>query len=529
MAAGGEAVTHRLGPREMGPLFRRLFPGERLIVVSNREPYEHRWTDDDDIEVGRPAGGLTSALDPLMQAVGGVWIAWGSGNADAAVVNGQDRVRVPPEDPRYTLRRIWLDRFDVQDYYRGYSNQILWPLCHLRPALTRVRARFWERYRSVNRRFAEAVLAEARDQAGAVWFQDYHLALAPGFVRAMRPDLRLAHFWHIPWPPPELFRVAPQAPDLLRGLLSNDLLGFHVPVYTANFLECAQEVLGAEVDWRAGTVRFEGRTCLVRAFPISIDVEAFVAAATAPHAEDEIARIRAHYAARGAQLGIGVDRLDYSKGLPEKLKALDFLWERYPEFRERFTFLQVAVPSRSDIDAYDELSNKVERMVWEVNDRYGTLRWRPVHLIKEAVPPERLALLYRAADLCIVSSLQDGMNLVAKEYVACQVDHTGVLLLSTFAGAAEELSGAFPINPYDPEDMAVRIRSALVLPMRERRERMRQMRRSMRTIYDWMAEIFHVWSGTARGGTGAVRYAPRPAVWSRARSRVRAELREDGA
>jgi trehalose 6-phosphate synthase/phosphatase len=334
----------RRSAADMQPLFRDVFPEERLIVVSNREPYEHRWAEDvGDIEVKQPAGGLISALDPLMQEVGGVWVAWGSGDADAVVVDAQDRVAVPPDAPRYTLRRLWLDRRDVHGYYLGFANQLLWPLCHLRPALTRVRARHWERYRRVNRRFADAVLDEARGAKAVVWFHDYHLALVPYFVRLRRPDLSLAHFWHIPWPPLEIFSVTPQAEELLRGLVANDLMGFHLPSFAHHFLHCVEEILGTEVDRESMTATYDGHVCTVGAFPISIDVEAFRRAASAPEAAAQVDRLRARYVLGDGQLGIGVDRMDYSKGLPEKLKALDLLWERYPEFRERFTFVQVAV------------------------------------------------------------------------------------------------------------------------------------------------------------------------------------------
>jgi trehalose 6-phosphate synthase/phosphatase len=488
------------GPDDIVRTFRRAFPEEQLIVVSNREPYEHRWGEDvGEIRVKRPAGGLTSALDPLLQAVGGVWIAWGSGDADAAVVGEDDRVGVPPEEPTYTLRRLWLDQHDINRYYLGFSNQFLWPLCHDRPALTRVRARYWERYRRVNRRFAEAVLDEARAARSAVWLQDYHLAVAPALIRARRPELNLAHFWHIPWPPLEIFEVSPQATHLIGGLLANDLMGFQLPSHRNNFLRCAQALVGADVDWSSHTARLDGHTCHVRAFPISIDIESFVAASTGAGADEAVLRLRERYCPPGGQLGIGVDRMDYSKGLPEKLKALDFLWERYPEYRGRFTFVQVAVPSRTDIEAYDELTQKVERLVREINDRYGNNNWQPVHLIKQSLPAERLTVLYRAADLCIVASLRDGMNLVAKEFVVCQADQRGVLLLSKFAGAARELESSFHVNPYDPEDFSRVLRDALALPQDQREERIRSMRAGLRSIYDWMADIFDEWGGI-RGG-----------------------------
>jgi trehalose 6-phosphate synthase/phosphatase len=493
-------VITRAGPDDIVRAFRDAFATERLIVVSNREPYEHRWGEDvGEVRIRRPTGGLTSALDPLLQAVGGTWIAWGSGDADAAVVDEDDRIRVPPEDPRYILRRLWLDQHDVNRYYLGYSNQFLWPLCHYRPALTRVRARYWERYRRVNRRFAEAVLAETRSQDSAVWIQDYHLALVPALIRARRPDLSLAHFWHIPWPPVEIFEVTPQAGALISGLLANDLMGFQLPSHRSNFLRCAYALVDAEVDWSARTATLDGHTCHVRSFPISIDIESFEAASTAPDAEAAVARLRERYAPPDGQLGIGVDRMDYSKGLPEKLKSLDLLWERYPEYRGRFTFVQVAVPSRTDIDAYDELTQKVDRLVWEINDRYGTPGWQPVHLIKQSLPAERLAILYRAADVCIVASLRDGMNLVAKEFAVCQADERGVLLLSKFAGASEELDHALELNPYDPEDSARVLRDALAMPLEQRAELIRRTREGLRSIYDWMSDIFEEWGGIHGG------------------------------
>ncbi|HEX2079314.1 MAG TPA: trehalose-6-phosphate synthase [Longimicrobium sp.] len=486
-------------PQELGPLFRRLFADRRFVVVSNREPYEHRWSQDvGEMEVRRPAGGLTSALDPLLQALGGMWVAWGSGDADNAAVDGENRVRVPPENPSYTLRRVWLTHHDIHRYYLGFANQFLWPLCHLRPDLTRVRSRYWERYRRVNRRFAEAVLEEVRGKEAAVWIQDYHLALAALAIRGHRPDLTLAQFWHIPFPPFDIFRLAPQASYLLRGLLANDLMGFHLPMHADNFLRCARRLAGAQVDWDRRTATLDGHTCHVGAFPISIDVEQFRAAATVEGVKDQMRRIRERYAPEGGCIGIGVDRMDYSKGLPEKFKALEFLWDRYPEFRRRFTFIQVAVPSRSDIEAYDDLAQKVDRQVREINERFGTAEWRPIHLIKQSLPVDRLAVLYRLADVCIISSLQDGMNLVAKEYVASQVDQRGVLLLSEFAGAAEEMSDATLINPYDPEACALRIRDALTLPVQEKGAAMRRLQDSLTTIYDWMNDMFTAWGAVVR-------------------------------
>jgi trehalose 6-phosphate synthase len=511
-------ATSRLGPDDLDAILRRSLPDRRFAVVSNREPYEHYWDESaDETAVRRPAGGLVAALDPLMQAVGGLWVAWGSGDRDREEVGEGDRLRVPPENPGYTLRRLWLNQQDVNQYYYGYANQFLWPLCHLRPALTRMRSKYWTTYVDVNRRFAEAVLQEiGPEERGAVWFQDYHLALAPQQVRTRRPDMTLAHFWHIPFPPLEIFRVASQAPELLRGLLANDVVGFHLPLFADNFMRCAESLLDdAHVNWETRAVEMGGHSCYVRAFPISIDVEQFRNAALHPSADARIKRLRARYAPDDGILGIGVDRIDYSKGLEEKIKALDVLFDRYPAMRGRFTFVQIAVPSRMEIDAYDWLNEKLERAIWSLNDKWGAGGWQPVHLLKESLSHERLANFYRAADLCYVNSLQDGMNLVAKEFLACQVDDPGgVLVLSRFAGAAEELDGAYEVNPYDPEASAHGLHEALTMSAEERRDRMNRLHASLRTIYDWMGEIFEGWGAAARGETAPLSDADR---WSRTR------------
>jgi trehalose-6-phosphate synthase len=509
-----------LRPHHLGPLFSAEFPGRRFIVASNREPYEHVWDEAaEQVRVRRPAGGLVAALDPLLQALGGTWVAWGSGDRDREVVDDQQRIRVPPEEPAYELRRLWLSQQDIHQYYYGFANQFLWPLCHLRPALTRIRAKYWERYQAVNQRFADAVIAASPGDRGAdaaVWFQDYHLALAPAEVRRRQPDATLAHFWHIPFPPLEIFRIATQGEALLRGLLANDVMGFHLPLFCDNFLRCVESVVpGAEVDWSSRSAWLKGRACNVRAFPISIDIEHMRSAAQQPGVEQRLARLRERYAPGGATLGIGVDRIDYSKGLEEKLAALDIFFDRHPQFRERFTYVQIAVPSRTGIDTYDWLNEKLERGAWALNDKYGTDSWQPLHLIRESLPLERLALYYRAADLCFVNSLQDGMNLVAKEFVACQVDEPGgVLVLSKFAGAAEELDGAYEVNPFDPEGTAHALREVLLMPAAERSARMQRLRGSLRTIYDWMAEIFSVWGAVSRGDPAPLSTADH---WSRTR------------
>jgi trehalose 6-phosphate synthase len=488
-------------PEALPQELQRIFPGRRFVVVSNREPYEHAYdVKTKQIVVRRPAGGLTSALDPLLKATAGDWVAWGSGAADPAVSDAAGRVRVPPNDPSYTLHRVWLDQQDIDEYYLGYANQLLWPLCHLRPALTRIRGRHFERYAAVNEQFASAVVRATADQPAAVWFHDYHLALAPKQLHDKKPNTTSAHFWHIPFPPPEVFRVATRGAFILEGLLANDLVGFHLPSFTANFLRCVQEQVNAEVDWDRRCVHIGDHTCWVRALPISIDVEQFERAAAPPDAALRMRRMRNRFAPNGERIGVGVDRLDYSKGLEEKFKALELLWLRSPEWRETFTYVQVAVPTRTNIGAYDQLNDKIDSMACAINEKFGTRTWTPIQLVKQPMTPARLALLYRISDLCIISSLQDGMNLVAKEYVASQVDNSGVLLLSKFAGAIEEVAGAIPMNPYDPENAAELIRNALEMRAPERADRMKQGRASLRTIYDWLQECFELWGVAAEGG-----------------------------
>jgi trehalose 6-phosphate synthase len=488
----------------------RHLRGRTLILLSNREPYEHVARDGGgDATVRRPAGGLVSALDPTMQRTHGVWVAWGSGSADRDAADAAGRVAVPPENPSYTLRRVWLDEADVEGYYLGFANSALWPLCHMLIQHFQFRSEHWERYQDVNARFAAAVADEARRSEGqpVVWVHDYHFALVAKLLRARCAPgaggdagrMPFVHqFWHIPFPPPDILRLLPHGvcPALLEGLLGNDLLEFHTERYAQNFLACVAELVpGAEVDADARRVRVGGHTTEVAAYPISIDVASYDAMARAPLAEAAARALREKHTqpsdAGECQLGVSVDRVDYTKGIPERLRALDFLWSEFPELRERLTFLFVATPSRSELAAYRDLSEEVAATVAEVNARYGTRHWTPILFHNENVDAEQLAAVYRAADLCLVSSLQDGMNLVAKEFIACQVDERGVLVLSRFAGAAEEIDGAVLINPFNTDGFARGIRAALDMPHDERRRRMHAMREQLRdtTIFDWLDAI----------------------------------------
>jgi trehalose 6-phosphate synthase len=482
----------------------RYLAGRTLILLSNREPYEHVRSADpeavDGVLLRRPPGGLVSALDPTMQRTRGTWVAWGSGSADREASDADGRVMVPPECPSYTLRRVWLDDADVEGYYLGFANSALWPLCHLLLQHYEIRGEYWTRYHDVNARFADAVAEEVARAPGeaVVWIQDYHFAVAPGLLRerlsATGQRAFIHQFWHIPFPPPDILRLLPTAAQegVLRGMLGNDLLEFHTERYAMNFMDCVAAVLPeVEVRREHRRMRIDGREVHVGVFPISIDVAKYEGLARRPEAARRAQQLRARHASGGATLGVSVDRIDYTKGIPERLRALDQLWADVPELRECLTFLVVATPSRSELGSYKALEDEVLSTVEAINARWGTPEWTPIVLFHENVSAADLAAIYRAGDLCLVSSLQDGMNLVAKEFVACNVDEQGVLVLSRLTGAAEEIEGAVLVNPFNVDGMVAGLREAIDMPMAERRRRMRAMRAHLRraTIFDWLSAI----------------------------------------
>ncbi|MDQ6829753.1 MAG: trehalose-6-phosphate synthase [Gemmatimonadota bacterium] len=474
----------------------RYLEDRTLILLSNREPYEHSYAEDESVEVRRPPGGLVSALDPTMQATKGVWVAWGSGKADAASADADGRLQVPPDSPSYTLRRVFLDEADIEGYYLGFSNRSLWPLCHMLMQHFEYRTEYWDRYSSVNDKFAQAVADEVKraDKKPVVWIQDYHFGLAAERIRALSDPLFIHQFWHIPWPPADILHLLPTEvhTSLLRALLGNDLVAFHTERYALNFLGCVAELIpDAEIDADTMRVRFGGRSIEIGTYPISIDFEQYEQLAKSNENEERVQRLRELHATGGRKIGLGVDRVDYTKGIPERLRALDQLWAQYPDLRERFTFLLVATPSRSELPAYRKLEDDMVATVSEINERFRTETWTPILLIHENVSAEVLAGAYRAADICLVSSLQDGMNLVAKEFIACQVEERGCLVLSRFTGAAEEIDGAILINPFNLDGFVEGLRRALMMSEVERHTRMHRMRAHVRghTIFDWLEAI----------------------------------------
>lgn len=469
---------------------RTKLDGYRFIVVSNREPFQHRRVGGH-IECIQPASGMASALDPVMRACGGLWIAHGSGDADRQTVDRLDHVAVPPDRPEYTLRRIWLSKEEEEGYYDGLSNQGLWPLCH--NAFTRpvFEPEDWAIYRSVNQRFAEAVLEEAENDPTFVFIQDYHFALLPRMLRNARSNLVIAQFWHIPWPNRDIFSSFPWQEEILDGLLGNDLLGFHLAHHCQNFLETIDCAVEARVDQAGSEICRGGHSTLVRPFPIGIDFDEHADVAESDEVAVQMARWRKELALGGKLLGIGIDRLDYTKGIPERLRFLDRLLERNASYRGKVVFVQVAVPSRSNLPAYRQIESEVEALAAQINLRWATASWRPVILLKRHYSQTEMIALHRLAHFCVVASLHDGMNLVAKEFAASRVDEDGVLILSKFTGAGRELKEALQINPFSVEEGAEALRAALQMHPDERRRRMQRMRETVEqnNVYRWAGKF----------------------------------------
>jgi len=462
----------------------------QLILVANRQPYSHRFVGGR-IECVPPAAGLVSALDPIMRACGGTWIAHGSGDADRVTTDADGRLQVPPDHPDYTLRRVWLTREQEDGYYYGLANEGLWPLCHRvfrRPVFD---SRNWATYREVNELFARAVLEEAGGREAFVFVQDYHFALLPQMLKRENPNLIVAQFWHIPWPNHAIFEVFPWKEELLEGLLGNDLLGFHLRAHCLNFMNTADRNLEARVDREQFEISRAGKSTVVRPFPISIDFDEHEAMAQSPAVDRMMNRWREELRLGDVEVGIGIDRIDYTKGIPERFRALDRLFENQSDLRNRLIFIQIGVPSRSGISEYRQLDEEIERLVVEINQRWGDDNWQPIIYLKKLHGPTEMMALHRLARFCIVSSLDDGMNLVAKEFVASRQDEDGVLVLSRYTGAARELTSATLVNPFAIDEMASAIFQSLRMPEEERRKRMRKMRTAVaeNNIYRWAGKL----------------------------------------
>lgn len=461
----------------------------RIVVASNREPIIHEHGGEAGMRILHPASGMATALGPIAEACAGLWVAHGSGSADFEVTDERDGLDWPPHSPTHRLRRVRLNPEIERGYYYGLSNEGIWPLCHIAYTQPLFRHRDWDHYRAANRAFADAVLDEIGTRPALVLVQDYHLGLLPRMLREARPDLLIAQFWHIPWPNREVMRVFPWQREFLHGMLGSDLIGFHVQHHCNNFLDTVDHGVESIVDYEHGRATRNGRSSYVRPFPISIDFDAFAAAArsrTMAEALPELARTIGDNL-----LLLGVDRLDYTKGITHRLRIVEELFDKAPSLRERATFVQIGAPTRTIIPRYAALAREVIELVEHINRRFSTSTWRPVHYINAHHERDDLAVLFRRADVCLVTSLHDGMNLVAKEYVAAHAGEPGTLVLSKYTGAARELHEACLINPYDVEGSAHVLAESLRLPESTRTEAMLRLAQRVRghDIYDWAHDI----------------------------------------
>jgi trehalose 6-phosphate synthase len=479
-------------PTTLQELLRTTLPGAEVLIVSNREPYIHNYVrGGQDIAVQVPASGLVSALEPVIRACGGTWIAHGSGDADRKTVDRDDRITVPPDHPAYTLRRIWITDEEQDGFYYGFSNEGLWPLCHIVFMRPSFRESDWTLYQAINERFATAVVEEAKSDDPIVLVQDYHFALVPRMIRKRLPKATIITFWHIPWPNAETFSICPWKEQIIEGMLGSTILGFHTQFHCNNFFETVDRFVESRIDREHATVSLGGHETMVRAYPISIEWPP-----AALEGQPAMATCRAEVRqslgiAADAKLAVGIERFDYTKGILDRMNAIDDLLLRYPEWKERLTFVQVAAPTRSKLAAYSTLQADAVSLAELINRRHGSPSYTPIRLLIRHHGADEVFKLFRAADVCIVSSLHDGMNLVAKEFVASREDESGVLVLSSFTGASRELSEALIVNPYNIHEMASALNAALRMPVVEQQERMRVMRQQIKewNVYRWAGRM----------------------------------------
>jgi trehalose 6-phosphate synthase len=474
-------------PETLRSVLASELPDTQVIAVSNREPYIHN-REGERVVLQIPASGLVAALEPVVRACNGTWVAHGSGTADGDVVDADNRIRVPPNEPSYTLRRVWLSDEEQDGYYYGLANEGLWPLCHIAFVRPTFREEDWQVYKQVNAKFADAIAAEARQPDPIILVQDYHFAVLPQLLRQRLPAATIITFWHIPWPNAETFSICPWKEEIVEGLLGSSILGFHTHFHCNNFIETVDRFVESRIDREWRSVVHRGHETLIRPYPISIEWPS--GAAEKPPSDPQMVRRRLGLA-DGVKLGVGIERFDYTKGILDRIRAIENLFERYPQWCGRLTFVQAAAPTRSKLGTYQSLQLEAVALVEAINAKYGTESWVPIILAIRHHGPDEVAELYRAADFCVVSSLHDGMNLVAKEFVAARDDEVGVLILSTFAGASRELGEALIVNPYHTHEMMEAINHALTMPLSEQRTRMRQMRALVRSrnVYRWAGQM----------------------------------------
>jgi len=460
-----------------------------FVVVSNRQPYIHKFVKGKP-ECMRGPGGVITALDPVMCQLRGLWVASGSGEADKEVAK-DSKVNVPPQNPSYVLRYVWLTKEENLGFYFGFSNQALWPLMHLVYIRPVIKEQDWLTYKEVNKKFAQAIYEEIKGKKAVVFFQDYHLALASKYLKEIKPDVVTLLFWHIPWPTYDIFRILPQKQEVLEGLLSYDLLGFHVRSFCNNFLDAVAGELESKVNKDALSVVYKGRTTLVRDYPISVDYDGINKMASQPAVDEAMKSLSEEFGLGGKKVIAGLDRIDYTKGIPERILGLDKLLESRPELKEKIVFIQMGEISRIHLSQYKQLNDQINALVEEVNFKHGQGSWKPVIFVRRHLSFSELLAFYRLADVCLVTSLHDGMNLVAKEYISSQIDDNGSLVLSKFTGASRQLKDSLLVNPYSRTEVAGALYESLTMDQNAVKKKMKKLRRSVRSdnIWKWIGSI----------------------------------------
>lgn len=476
---------------DLQKLIKEKMSDYKFIVVTNRQPYDHIFKKGK-VAYQRGVGGVIAALDPIMQACDGIWVAYGNQEADYTVTDKRGRLRVPPESPAYTLKRVRLTKEEEKGYYYGFSNEALWPLCHMAFHRPVFRNRDWELYSKVNKKFADAVLEEVGSDKAFVFVQDFHLTLLPKYLKEASPsNLIIAHFWHIPWPNHEIFRICPQRHEILDGLLSSDLMGFHIRYHCDNFMEVVNREMESKIDRERFSVTRGEHTTLIRPYPISVDFEGINKLVSSAEVKDLMGYFKEEYTLWDKKVLLSVDRIDYTKGIPERMKAIDSFLDKYPQFKGKFIFLQMGQITRIHLAKYKQLNDEINALVADINWKHYTDGWEPIIFVRRHLSLKELLALYSLSDICIVSSLHDGMNLVAKEFVSSRTDDSGVLMLSQFTGASRELEDAVLLNPYDVESFSDAIYQAFSLSEEEGKKRMDKMRQVLKNnnIYRWAGKI----------------------------------------
>lgn len=483
-------ARHQWTRKRLHSLITQRLEGFRFVCVGNREPYIHM-RKGGVLRCIEPDSGVVTALGPVLRATGGTWVAHGSGSADRETADERGRLKVPPGIGHYTLRRIWLTPEEEQGYYFGLSNEGLWPLCHVAYERPSFREEDWRQYEAVNRKFADAVIDEVGSDRALIFIQDYHFSLLSKMIKQALPGAIVCQFWHIPWPGSETFRICPWGREILEGLLGNDLLAFHTQQHCNNFIDAVDRELESRIDRERFSVTLKGSMTLIRPHPISVDFDAISHAAEAPDMPEKIRALREQHHLGNATVLLSAGRMDYTKGVLERFQALGRLFDRHPELRGKIVLVEIGVPTRSQITAYRRFQEDVDQQARALNGKYGSAVWQPVRFIGEHQEQSTLTSFYRMADVCLVTSLSDGMNLVAKEFVSARTDERGVLVLSQFAGASRELTHAIPVNPYAVDAMADTFWRALNVPAEEQQARMRKMREAVNehNVYRWAGKL----------------------------------------